>query len=165
MGERLLTTLQHRWHQHTGGKSNNLQLLRKPDAKAMLPPDVALPSSVAFPFGVYERVLASPANAVVAAKLQELETALSGDPAKDEGTMQTMRDTIVTQLQAPPELHKELAGACAAVGMPAALTADDEACFDAIKAVWARCANLQVDRHTGICQERKGCTLPLTPGA
>jgi len=141
-------------HGCLGGKSNNLQLLRKPDAKAMLPPDVALPSSVAFPFGVYERVLASPANAVVAAKLQELETALSGDPAKDEGTMQTMRDTIVTQLQAPPELHKELAGACAAVGMPAALTADDEACFDAIKAVWA---SKWSSRAT---YSRRACNIP-----
>jgi len=141
-------------HGCLGGKSNNLQLLRKPDAKALLGADVALPSSVALPFGVFERVLASPENAAVAAKLQELEAALSGDPAKDESTMHIMRDTIVSELEAPAALHSELAAACAAVGMPADLTEDDEACFDAIKAVWA---SKWSSRAT---YSRRACNIP-----
>ena len=50
-------------HGCLGGKSNNLQLLRKPDALALLGAGVSLPSSVALPFGAFERVLSLPANA------------------------------------------------------------------------------------------------------
>jgi alpha-glucan,water dikinase len=121
-----------------GGKSNNLQLLRKPEAKALLGDDVQLPSSVALPFGAFERVLALPSNGAVVAKLTQLENALTGKAVDDEKTLQEMRDTIVNELQPPPELHAELVAACSSVGMPADLTEDDEACFDSIKQVWAR---------------------------
>jgi len=67
-----------------------------------------LPSSVALPFGVFERVLAHSSNSAVSGKLSKLEAALCGTPAKDEVTLQEMRDVIVGELQAPPELHSEL---------------------------------------------------------
>lgn len=137
-----------------GGKSNNLQLLRTPAAKELLGDSVALPSSVALPFGVFERVLALPENAKVAEKLTELEGALKGDPATDEETLQTIRDTIVAQVVAPPELHAELVAACTAVGMAAELTEDEEACFDAIKTVWA---SKWSSRAT---YSRRACSIP-----
>jgi len=137
-----------------GGKSNNLQLLRQPGAKALLGADVALPSSVALPFGVFERVLAHPGNADVSSKLSTLEAALCGTPAMDEATLQEMRDVIVGQLQAPPELHSALVAACATAGMPSDLTSDDEACFDAIKAVWAS------KWTTRATYSRRACNIP-----
>jgi len=137
-----------------GGKSTNLQLLRKPEAKALLGADVALPSSVALPFGVFERVLAHSSNSAVSGKLSKLEAALCGTPAKDEVTLQEMRDVIVGELQAPPELHSELVAACTTAGMPAGLTEDDEACFDAIKAVWASKWSARAT------YSRKACNIP-----
>jgi len=124
-------------HGCLGGKSNNLQVLRTPQAKAALPAYLTLPTSVALPFGSFDRVLQHPSNANLAGALSKLEASLCGNPSKDEATLEQMRSTIVTELNAPPELHTELVAACNAVGMGAELTEDAEACFDAIKAVWA----------------------------
>lgn len=49
-----------------GGKSLHLATLR-----AALPKGIAVPSSVALPFGTFERVLADNANAAAAAKVAE----------------------------------------------------------------------------------------------
>ena len=54
-----------------GGKSRNLAALRN-----RLPADIALPASVALPFGTFERVLADKANSGVAAEVKKLLKAL-----------------------------------------------------------------------------------------
>jgi alpha-glucan,water dikinase len=90
----------------------------------------------------------------LSSKLSTLEAALCGTPAMDEATLQEMRDVIVGQLQAPPELHSALVAACATAGMPSDLTSDDEACFDAIKAVWAS------KWTTRATYSRRACNIP-----
>ena len=135
-----------------GGKSNNLQLLRTSQAEVVLPGYVKLPSSVALPFGVFDRVLADPVNSAVATKLTALETQLCGDATKDEVTLQTMRDTIVAELAPPSGLIMELRAACSRVGFAADLMEDEEACFDAIKQVWASKWSARATFSRNACQ-------------
>jgi alpha-glucan,water dikinase len=54
-----------------GAKAYNLAKLR-----STLPSDVRVPSSVAVPFGVFEAVMAHPANAGPAAQLAKLQAEL-----------------------------------------------------------------------------------------
>lgn len=54
-----------------GGKSRNLATLR-----AALPSTIAVPSSVALPFGTFERALEEPANATAAKNIAALQTKL-----------------------------------------------------------------------------------------
>jgi hypothetical protein len=46
----------------------------------------------------------------------------------EEATLQAMRETIISELQAPPELHQELVAACASVGIAASLTGTQFTC-------------------------------------
>lgn len=54
-----------------GGKSKNLASLRR-----QLPDDISLPSSVALPFGSFERALSEKINQNAAATVRELSKAL-----------------------------------------------------------------------------------------
>ena len=45
-----------------------------------------------------------------------------------KATLQAMRETIISELQAPPELHQELVAACASVGIAASLTGTQVTC-------------------------------------
>ena len=97
-----------------GGKALNLAALR-----GKLPSDVAMPSSVAFPFGTFERVLADPANAIAAAEIAAAEKELA---AVAEGSgippmLRVLRNTIRTQLIAPPALVTAAATAAEAAGL------------------------------------------------
>ena len=86
-----------------GGKSLNLAELRK-----QLSSTVALPTSVALPFGTFERVLEDAANTRAAAEatrlLKALEKSKEGVPAE----LAQLRQTVATQLHAPAALVAEV---------------------------------------------------------
>jgi len=116
-----------------GGKSNNLQVLRKATG---LPSFLKFPSSVALPFGTCEKALADPANSEVKSEVDGLVAKLSGDAIKDSVTLAEIREAMLN-LEAPAGMEKELEAACAAAKFDADLFSHFEDCFDAIKQVWA----------------------------
>jgi len=120
-----------------GGKSKGLAAL-----KAALPPGIKVPSSVALPYGAFDKAL----NADGAAKakyeeaLQTLSTAASapGLPAKE---LAAIRQAI-GNIAAPSGLAAELSGAAAKAGLPGAGEWAGEAggwkdVWAAVKEVWA----------------------------
>eukprot|EP00286_Rhodomonas_abbreviata_P000694 CAMPEP_0181291048 /NCGR_PEP_ID=MMETSP1101-20121128/1749_1 /TAXON_ID=46948 /ORGANISM="Rhodomonas abbreviata, Strain Caron Lab Isolate" /LENGTH=1087 /DNA_ID=CAMNT_0023395393 /DNA_START=89 /DNA_END=3353 /DNA_ORIENTATION=+ len=115
-----------------GGKSNNLQALRKATG---LPAFLKFPSSVALPFGTCEKVMAGAANTQTTARINALTTKLCGDPAKDQEVLAEIRDAF-DELEMVDGLEKELVGACKTAGFSAELTEDVDECFDAVKKVW-----------------------------
>ncbi|CAM6108937.1 unnamed protein product [Calypogeia fissa] len=82
-----------------GAKSRNIAYLR-----GKLPEWIKLPTSVALPFGVFEKVLAEPMNKDVATDLAALEKDLA---AGDFQKLKDARETCL-RLQAPPALVEEL---------------------------------------------------------
>jgi hypothetical protein len=98
------------------------------------------------PFGVFERVLAHPNNADVKRKFSMLQDALRDKCLTSlcnyNVTLEEMRnvsDIIVGLLEAPPELHSKLVAACPTIGGTGEeLVTYNEACFDGLKALWAR---------------------------
>jgi len=118
---------------HLGGKSNNLQEVRKHAAK--LPANVKLPQSVALPFGTCEKVMADAANAELATQIKDLEKTLKGSQA-DAPVLEEIRDAVMG-LTIPEALTTELEAACKTAGFPTELTADMDLCTEAAKAVWA----------------------------
>eukprot|EP00287_Rhodomonas_sp_CCMP768_P016546 CAMPEP_0196758624 /NCGR_PEP_ID=MMETSP1091-20130531/104282_1 /TAXON_ID=302021 /ORGANISM="Rhodomonas sp., Strain CCMP768" /LENGTH=1086 /DNA_ID=CAMNT_0042107455 /DNA_START=30 /DNA_END=3290 /DNA_ORIENTATION=- len=117
-----------------GGKSNNLQALRK--AGAALPAFLKFPSSVALPFGVCEKTLSLPANSDVQRDIDALAGKLTGNAAKDIPVLAELRAKFA-DLEMPPGMDGELQAACKAVGMDAELTEDIEECWEAVTTVWA----------------------------
>ncbi|KAA6428767.1 MAG: carbohydrate-binding module family 45 protein [Trebouxia sp. A1-2] len=86
-----------------GGKSGNLATLR-----GKLPASIAVPASVALPFGTFERVLKDDVNtdaAAAVAKLQKQLSSAKGIPP----ALAELRHTVATQLQPPTGLQQELA--------------------------------------------------------
>lgn len=97
-----------------GGKALNLAALR-----GKLPKDIGMPSSIAFPFGTFERVLADPINAIAAAEVAAAEKELaavapgSGIPPM----LKVLRNTIRTQLTPPAELITAASAAAVSAGL------------------------------------------------
>jgi alpha-glucan,water dikinase len=93
-----------------GGKSNNLRRLQ-----GKLPKWIGLPTSVALPFGVFEKVLAEENNKEIAKRYKELTRRVDegAQNVKDE-LLGELRKAILT-LKAPdelvPSLHKVVEGA------------------------------------------------------
>ncbi|XP_022735440.1 alpha-glucan water dikinase, chloroplastic-like isoform X2 [Durio zibethinus] len=114
-----------------GAKSRNISYL-----KGKIPSWVGIPTSVALPFGVFEKVLANKVNKEVDEKLQILKKKLGGG---DFGALGEIRQTVL-QLAAPPQLVQELKIKMQSSGMP--WPGDEgeqrwEQAWTAIKKVWA----------------------------
>ncbi|XP_042439164.1 alpha-glucan water dikinase 1, chloroplastic-like [Zingiber officinale] len=114
-----------------GAKSRNIAFL-----KGKVPSWVGIPTSVALPFGVFEKVLSNDANKEIVSKLQFLKDKLVGG---EFDVLIDIRETIL-QLEAPIELVQELKEKMLASGMP--WPGDEgehrwELAWMAIKRVWA----------------------------
>lgn len=114
-----------------GAKSRNISHM-----KGKVPSWIGLPTSVAIPFGVFEKVLSESANKVVAKKLQSLKRKLEEG---DFSALREIRETIL-ELQAPEQLVRELKLTMKSSGMP--WPGDEgnqrwEQAWTAIKKVWA----------------------------
>ncbi|KAI8528222.1 hypothetical protein RHMOL_Rhmol12G0133800 [Rhododendron molle] len=113
-----------------GAKSRNIAYL-----KGKVPSWVGIPTSVALPFGVFEKVLSNDLNQKVAEKLQFLKKKLEGDVS----ALGEIRKTVL-ELVAPSQLVQELKNKMQSSGMP--WPGDEgqqrwEQAWMAIKKVWA----------------------------
>lgn len=123
---------------HVGGKSMSIARLR-----ATLSDTVAVPSSVALPFGSFERTLSHRNNTATARRVAALQKQL--DAHKSGGVpevLEQLRHTISTELLAPEDLASELSQKAREVGIRGA--EDWESCsgswgptWSAICQVWA----------------------------
>ncbi|KAK1301509.1 hypothetical protein QJS10_CPB12g00091 [Acorus calamus] len=114
-----------------GAKSRNIAYL-----KGKVPSWVGIPTSVALPFGVFEKVLSDSSNQVVADKLKTLKKKLGEE---DFGALNEIRKTVL-ELVAPPQLVQELKEKMQHSGMP--WPGDEgthrwEKAWMSIKKVWA----------------------------
>src|SRR5438552_6206273 len=109
-----------------GQKSYNLRLLHE-----SLPEGVSVPSSVALPFGVFERVMELDINRDVARRYEELVGELEGDPRKALSELRA----LVPALAAPEELAPSLREAMKGAGL--AWPQNWEGAWTCIKRVWA----------------------------
>jgi alpha-glucan,water dikinase len=109
-----------------GAKACHLAELRQ-----SLPDWIALPESVAVPFGVAEKVLALPANEALAKKHAEL---LQAANAGSLDVLPGLRDVFLA-LSAPPELPEALKKVMDSSGLP--WPADWDKAWHRIKEVWA----------------------------
>nr|XP_011464043.1 PREDICTED: alpha-glucan water dikinase 1, chloroplastic isoform X2 [Fragaria vesca subsp. vesca]XP_011464044.1 PREDICTED: alpha-glucan water dikinase 1, chloroplastic isoform X2 [Fragaria vesca subsp. vesca] len=114
-----------------GAKSRNISYI-----KGKLPSWVGIPTSVALPFGVFEKVLSEDSNKAVADKIETLKKKLKEG---DFGSLGEIRETVL-QLTAPPPLVQELKSKMQSSGMP--WPGDEgeqrwEQAWLSIKKVWA----------------------------
>ncbi|KAK6922260.1 Pyruvate phosphate dikinase, AMP/ATP-binding [Dillenia turbinata] len=114
-----------------GAKSRNIAFL-----KGKVPSWVGIPTSVALPFGVFEKVLSDQANRQVAEKLRTLKEKLG---TGDFSALGKIRSTVL-ELTAPQQLVQELKTKMQSSGMP--WPGDEgehrwEQAWLAIKKVWA----------------------------
>ncbi|GLT36600.1 hypothetical protein SLA2020_109680 [Shorea laevis] len=113
-----------------GSKSRNISYL-----KGKVPSWIGIPTSVALPFGAFEKVLSDKLNKVVAEELQSLKKKLADG---DFGVLAEIRQTVL-RLAAPPQLVQEVKTKMQSSGMP--WPGDEgeqrwEQAWTAIKKVW-----------------------------
>ncbi|KAM0827911.1 hypothetical protein ACQ4PT_067884 [Festuca glaucescens] len=114
-----------------GAKSRNIAYL-----KGKVPSWVGIPTSVAIPFGTFEKVLSDDTNKEVAQNIQMLKGRLAQD---DFSALGEMRKTVL-DLTAPAQLVTELKEKMLSSGMPWPGDESDqrwEQAWMAIKKVWA----------------------------
>lgn len=114
-----------------GAKSRNIGYL-----KGKVPSWVGIPTSVALPFGVFEKVLSDDLNQGVAEKVQLLQKKLGEG---EFSILQEIRKTILA-LAAPPQLVQELKTKMQSSGMPWPGDEGEQRwnqAWVAIKKVWA----------------------------
>ncbi|KAI4975211.1 hypothetical protein ZWY2020_048818 [Hordeum vulgare] len=114
-----------------GAKSRNIAYL-----KGKVPSWVGIPTSVAIPFGTFEKVLSDETNKEVAQNIQMLKGRLAQE---DFSALGEMRKTVLN-LTAPTQLVKELKEKMLSSGMPWPGDESDhrwEQAWMAIKKVWA----------------------------
>ncbi|CAH9102815.1 unnamed protein product [Cuscuta europaea] len=114
-----------------GAKSRNIANLQ-----GKVPSWIGIPTSVALPFGVFEKALSEDINQEVEAKLKSLKKKLSDG---DFSVLRVIRNTVL-ELSAPPQLINELKDKMQSSGMP--WPGDEgperwEQAWSAIKKVWA----------------------------
>ncbi|MGD8757256.1 MAG: PEP/pyruvate-binding domain-containing protein [Deltaproteobacteria bacterium] len=115
--------------ENVGGKSNNLKHL-----KGRLPPWIYLPSSVALPFGVFEKVLSQELNRGHAKRYDALTREM--DEAEEEWRPEVLgklRETVLA-LQAPDDLVSSLRQVMEGVGL--LWPGDWKGAWSCIKGVW-----------------------------
>jgi alpha-glucan,water dikinase len=114
---------------NVGGKSNNLRHLQ-----GKLPEWIGLLSSVALPFGVFEKVLAEKNNKEIAGHYNELTLRIDKNAEKaDVEVLSELRKTILG-LRAPDDLVSELHGVMDEAGLPWPSNWEDA--WTCIKGVW-----------------------------
>lgn len=114
-----------------GAKSRNIGYLR-----GKVPSWVGIPTSVALPFGVFEKVLSDDLNKGVEENLKVLQNKLEEE---ELSVLQEIRQTVLA-LQAPPQLVQELKSKMQSSGMPWPGDEGDQRwdqAWMAIKKVWA----------------------------
>jgi alpha-glucan,water dikinase len=114
---------------NVGSKSNNLKYLEN-----KLPPWIHLPSSVAIPFGGFEKVLSQEPNKEIAQRYEALTREMDG--AGEEGRSEVLgrlRETVLA-LQAPDDLVSSLRQMMEEVGLP--WPEDWQGAWRCIKGVW-----------------------------
>ncbi|KAL8157061.1 alpha-glucan water dikinase, chloroplastic isoform X2 [Apium graveolens] len=114
-----------------GAKSRNIGYL-----KGKVPSWVGIPTSVALPFGVFEKVLSDDLNKGVAEKVKILQNKLEEE---ELSVLQEIRKTVL-EIQAPPQLVQELKSTMQSTGMPWPGDEGDQRwdqAWMAIKKVWA----------------------------
>ncbi|XP_057948829.1 alpha-glucan water dikinase, chloroplastic [Malania oleifera] len=114
-----------------GAKSRNISYL-----KGKVPSWVGIPTSVALPFGVFEKVLSHGSNQAVAKKVNILKRKLGKEEFSALGEIRE----AVLQLAAPPQLVQELKSKMLSSGMPWPGDESEqrwEQAWMAIKKVWA----------------------------
>ncbi|GBD97615.1 MAG TPA: hypothetical protein ENG83_01570 [Nitrospirae bacterium] len=109
-----------------GGKSGNLRLL-----EGKLPDWIHLPVSVALPFGVFEKVLASDNNRKIAERYNELISRIEDNP---EEILAEIRKTLLA-VQPPEELTTSLYKVMEEAGLGRPENPDDV--WSCIRRVWA----------------------------
>jgi len=113
-----------------GGKSNNLRRLQ-----GKLPERIGLPTSVALPFGVFERVLAEEKNKEIAKHYEELIRRMDEDAKKvSDEVLGELRKAILA-LNAPDELASSLHKVMEEAGLAWPANWDDA--WMCIKRVWS----------------------------
>lgn len=108
-----------------GGKANNLNGLR-----GRLPDWIRLPTSLALPFGAFDRALADENNRELRRQYDALVAAAGQDP----GEVLTRVRELVLQMAAPAGLQEAVLGAWGPAGLP---SVPWEQAWDAIRRVWA----------------------------
>ena len=108
-----------------GGKSNNLNALR-----AQLPGWIHLPASIALPFGVFEKTLASPENRALKERYDALLAQLPENP---EQHLPRIRELLL-DLDAPDSLQQALSTTWQAEALPAV---EPSSLWGTINRVWA----------------------------
>ena len=88
---------------NTGGKSNNLKRLQN-----KLPDWIRLPTSVALPFGVFEKVLSEEENKEVASRYRELSRRVDEMKGDERTPILAELRSVVLDLKAPDELVSSL---------------------------------------------------------
>ncbi|XP_062110381.1 alpha-glucan water dikinase, chloroplastic isoform X2 [Humulus lupulus] len=114
-----------------GAKSRNISYL-----KGKVPSWVGIPTSVALPFGCFEKVLSADSNKEVARKLETLKKKLKN---AEFDSLEEIRETVL-QLEAPPQLVQELKTTMLGSGMPWPGDEGEQRwnqAWMAIKRVWA----------------------------
>ncbi|KAF6150286.1 hypothetical protein GIB67_033985 [Kingdonia uniflora] len=132
--------------------------VREKHERKKVPSWVGIPTSIALPFGVFEKVLTDDSSQVIADTIQSLKQRLGGE---DFGILGQIRKTVL-QLSAPPQLVQELKNEMKSARMP--WPGDEgeqrwEQAWIAIKKVWAskwnerayfRTRKVKLD-HDGLC--------------
>ena len=112
-----------------GGKSNNLRRLQ-----GRLSERIGLPTSVAVPFGVFERVLAEENNEEIRERYEELTRRVDEEAQEAKGELLgKLRKTILT-LKAPDDLVSSLSRVMEDTGLPWPANWDEA--WMCIKRVW-----------------------------
>ncbi len=114
---------------NVGGKSNNLRHL-----EGKLPPWIHLPSSVALPFGVFEKVLAQESNKETAQHYQALCRQMDEAGVEERARALSRLGETVLALKAPDDLVSSLAQVMEEVGL--AWPTDWKRAWRCIKGVW-----------------------------
>lgn len=130
-GGRFAISSQEFTNEMVGAKSRNIANLN-----GKVPSWIGIPTSVALPFGVFEKVLSDGINKEVSEKIKMLKKDLGSG---DVGILGEIRKTVL-QLAAPPKLVEELRNTMKSSGMP--WPGDEgnhrwEQAWTAIKKVWA----------------------------
>ncbi len=112
-----------------GGKSNNLRRLQ-----GKLPERIGLPTSVAVPFGVFERVLAEENNEEIRERYEELTRRVDEEAQEAKGELLSKLRKTILALKAPDDLVSSLSKVMEDTGLPWPANWDDA--WMCIKRVW-----------------------------
>ncbi|MEW6382192.1 MAG: PEP/pyruvate-binding domain-containing protein [bacterium] len=122
--------------QNVGSKSNNLKRL-----PGKVPDWISLPSSIALPYGVFEKVLDDERNIEVSGHYRQLSSRIDGEEEKADRTLLDELQRAILALNAPDELISSFRRTMEEAGLPWPATPQGAASWEdawmCIKKVWA----------------------------